>query len=59
MAEIADVHLNVAVAKEACPMNLAPTTSTTVTLALGDALAVGHGVALPDALLSADRSHRL
>ncbi|MPQ58601.1 SIS domain-containing protein [Duganella sp. FT27W] len=40
LASIADVHLNVAVAKEACPMNLAPTTSTTVTLALGDALAV-------------------
>src|SRR5450830_1560967 len=40
LAEIADVHLNVAVAKEACPMNLAPTTSTTVTLALGDAIAV-------------------
>ena len=40
LATIADVHLNVAVAKEACPMNLAPTTSTTVTLALGDAIAV-------------------
>jgi arabinose-5-phosphate isomerase len=40
LASIADVHLNVAVDKEACPMNLAPTTSTTVTLALGDALAV-------------------
>ncbi|MYM35928.1 KpsF/GutQ family sugar-phosphate isomerase [Duganella sp. FT94W] len=40
LASIADVHLNVAVEKEACPMNLAPTTSTTVTLALGDALAV-------------------
>jgi arabinose-5-phosphate isomerase len=40
LATIADVHLNVAVAKEACPMGLAPTTSTTVTLALGDALAV-------------------
>jgi arabinose-5-phosphate isomerase len=40
LANIADVHLNVAVEKEACPMNLAPTTSTTVTLALGDALAV-------------------
>ena len=40
LATIADVHLNVAVEKEACPMNLAPTTSTTVTLALGDALAV-------------------
>ncbi|MBV6321673.1 KpsF/GutQ family sugar-phosphate isomerase [Duganella violaceipulchra] len=40
LAGIADVHLNVAVDKEACPMNLAPTTSTTVTLALGDAIAV-------------------
>jgi len=40
LATIADVHLNVAVDKEACPMNLAPTTSTTVTLALGDAIAV-------------------
>ena len=37
---LADVHLDVSVAKEACPMNLAPTASTTVTLALGDALAV-------------------
>jgi arabinose-5-phosphate isomerase len=36
----ADVHLNIHVAKEACPLNLAPTASTTVTLALGDALAV-------------------
>jgi arabinose-5-phosphate isomerase len=34
------VHLNVFVAKEACPMNLAPTASTTVTLALGDAIAM-------------------
>jgi arabinose-5-phosphate isomerase len=32
--------LNIAVEKEACPLNLAPTASTTVTLALGDALAV-------------------
>ncbi|MGV7208001.1 SIS domain-containing protein [Oxalobacteraceae bacterium A2-2] len=40
LARLADVHLDVAVDKEACPMNLAPTTSTTVTLALGDALAV-------------------
>lgn len=40
LARLADVHLNVAVAKEACPLNLAPTASTTVTLALGDALAV-------------------
>ncbi|HEU5434868.1 MAG TPA: KpsF/GutQ family sugar-phosphate isomerase [Telluria sp.] len=40
LAVMADVHLDVSVAKEACPMNLAPTASTTVTLALGDALAV-------------------
>ncbi|MEK9802416.1 MAG: KpsF/GutQ family sugar-phosphate isomerase [Curvibacter sp.] len=36
----ADVVLNTAVEKEACPLNLAPTASTTVQLALGDALAV-------------------
>jgi arabinose-5-phosphate isomerase len=36
----ADVHLNSAVSKEACPLNLAPTASTTAALALGDALAV-------------------
>jgi len=36
----ADVHLDVAVAEEACPLNLAPTASTTASLALGDALAV-------------------
>jgi arabinose-5-phosphate isomerase len=36
----ADVHLNGAVDKEACPLGLAPTTSTTAALALGDALAV-------------------
>ena len=35
-----DAHLNGAVDKEACPMNLAPTASTTAALALGDALAV-------------------
>src|SRR5450830_550216 len=40
LARLADVHLDVSVAKEACPMNLAPTASTTVTLALGDAIAV-------------------
>ena len=40
LARLAEVHLNIAVDKEACPLNLAPTTSTTVTLALGDALAV-------------------
>ena len=36
----ADVHLDAAVALEACPLNLAPTASTTAVLALGDALAV-------------------
>lgn len=36
----ADVALNVGVGKEACPLNLAPTSSTTATLAMGDALAV-------------------
>ena len=40
LADLADVHLSVQVAKEACPLNLAPTASTTVTLAMGDALAV-------------------
>lgn len=40
LARLADIHLDVSVAKEACTLNLAPTTSTTVTLALGDALAV-------------------
>ncbi len=40
LAKLADVHLNIAVAKEACPLNLAPTASTTATLAMGDALAV-------------------
>ncbi|MDO8311024.1 MAG: KpsF/GutQ family sugar-phosphate isomerase [Sideroxyarcus sp.] len=40
LAREADVHLNGAVAQEACPMGLAPTASTTAALALGDALAV-------------------
>lgn len=40
LARLADVHLDVGVEREACPLNLAPTASTTVTLALGDALAV-------------------
>lgn len=40
LAQAADVHLNGAVAQEACPMGLAPTASTTAALALGDALAV-------------------
>ncbi|HKU88683.1 MAG TPA: KpsF/GutQ family sugar-phosphate isomerase [Steroidobacteraceae bacterium] len=40
LARAARVHLDVSVSEEACPLNLAPTASTTVTLALGDALAV-------------------
>lgn len=40
LAKTADVHLDVSVPKEACPHNLAPTASTTATLAMGDALAV-------------------
>ena len=40
LARDADTHLNASVAQEACPLNLAPTASTTAALALGDALAV-------------------
>ncbi|MBP2654199.1 MAG: KpsF/GutQ family protein [Firmicutes bacterium] len=40
LAKNADIFLDVAVEKEACPLGLAPTASTTVTLAMGDALAV-------------------
>ena len=40
LATEADVHLDAGVEKEACPLNLAPTASTTATLALGDALAL-------------------
>lgn len=40
MARRADVVLDISVAQEACPLGLAPTASTTVTMALGDALAV-------------------
>ncbi|MBK7250576.1 MAG: KpsF/GutQ family sugar-phosphate isomerase [Gammaproteobacteria bacterium] len=40
VARAADVALDVSVAEEACPLNLAPTASTTATLAMGDALAV-------------------
>ncbi|HPP88211.1 MAG TPA: KpsF/GutQ family sugar-phosphate isomerase [bacterium] len=40
LAKYSDVVLNIKVAKEACPMGLAPTTSTTAALAMGDAIAV-------------------
>lgn len=40
LAKASSAHLNVGVEQEACPLNLAPTASTTATLAMGDALAV-------------------
>lgn len=40
MARHADIHITVAVAHEACPLGLAPTSSTTAVMALGDALAI-------------------
>jgi arabinose-5-phosphate isomerase len=40
LARHADLHLPVAIDREACPLNLAPTASTTATLAMGDALAM-------------------
>lgn len=40
LAEIAEAHLNIGVATEACPLDLAPTASTTATLVMGDALAI-------------------
>lgn len=40
LAKAADVNLDISVDEEACPLNLAPTASTTATLAMGDALAV-------------------
>lgn len=40
LATLADIHLNAHVEKEACPLGLAPTSSTTAALALGDALAL-------------------
>lgn len=51
LAKTADIVLDATVEKEACPLGLAPTTSTTVALALGDALAV--------VLLSVHHSQRI
>lgn len=39
LGQYADYHLNIAIKHEACPLNLAPTSSTTATLAMGDAIA--------------------
>ena len=40
LASFSDIHLDIGVAREACPMDLVPTASTTASLAMGDALAV-------------------
>ena len=40
LATAADVHLNIGVSEEACPLDLAPTASTTANLVMGDALAI-------------------
>jgi len=40
LAQYADVWIDISVEKEACPLNIAPTSSTTLTMALGDAMAV-------------------
>lgn len=52
LAKAGDVHLNIAIKEEACPLGLAPTASTTATLAMGDALAVAllveHGFKAED-----------
>ena len=40
LGKFADIFLDISVSKEACPLNIAPTSSTTLTMALGDALAV-------------------
>lgn len=40
IAKNSDYHLNVCITREACPLELAPTSSTTVTLVMGDALAI-------------------
>ncbi|MBQ0164672.1 MAG: KpsF/GutQ family sugar-phosphate isomerase [Bacteroidaceae bacterium] len=45
LAKYSDAHLNIHVEREACPLNLAPTTSTTASLAMGDALACALMVA--------------
>ncbi|OGV41334.1 MAG: D-arabinose 5-phosphate isomerase, partial [Legionellales bacterium RIFCSPHIGHO2_12_FULL_42_9] len=40
IAQYADIHLDLSIKQEACPLGLAPTTSTTVALVMGDALAI-------------------
>ncbi len=57
LARLADVHLDASVDREACPLNLAPTASTTAALALGDALAVALLDARGFGALDFARSH--
>lgn len=45
LARAADCHLDISVSREACPLNLAPTASTSATLAMGDALALAVSAA--------------
>ncbi len=56
MGKVADIHLCIKVPQEACPLGLSPTTSTTATLVMGDALAVAllkaRGFTLQDYALS-------
>lgn len=57
LARLADVHLDGHVEREACPHNLAPTTSSTAALALGDALAIALLVARGFSAEDFARSH--
>lgn len=56
MAQLASINLDVSVDREACPLGLAPTASTTATLAMGDALAIAlleaRGFSMDDFALS-------
>ena len=56
LARHADIHLTISIEKEACPLNLAPTSSTTAALAMGDALAIAlleaRGFSVEDFALS-------
>lgn len=56
LAKTASVHIDVSATKEACPLGLAPTSSTTVALVMGDALAIAllesHGFTAEDFALS-------
>lgn len=57
LAKVADVHINTAVKKEACPFNITPTVSTTCVLVLGDAIAIALLKAKEFTLHDFARSH--